>query len=106
MKVWVWGLIINLISVFCCGFAPNFTLLIVCFSVLGLGTSLVTPMVYTFVGELYPVETLAKMVGALVLLCSISYLLMLQLVRYVVEYGSGRLSFLYIVAPLATISLL
>jgi len=94
------GLIINLVSALCCTFAPSFALLVICFAAMGLVTSLVTPMVFSYVGEFYPGERRSQVVGTLASLRSMSYLVMVQLIGLVVGNWSWREAFLFLVAPM------
>ena len=94
------GLLINLISALCCTFAPSFALLVICFAAMGLVTSLVTPMVFSYVGEFYPGERRSQVVGTLTSLRSVSYLMMVQLIGLVVGNWSWRETFLFLVAPM------
>jgi DHA1 family inner membrane transport protein len=99
------GLLINLISALCCTFAPSFVLLVICFSAMGLVTSLVTPMVFSYIGEFYPGERRSQVVGTLASLRSVSYLVMVQLIGLVVSNWSWRETFLLLVAPMTFIGI-
>lgn len=94
------GLLINLVSALCCTFAPSFTLLVICFAVMGLVTSLVTPMVFSYIGEFYSGERRSQVVGTLASLRSVSYLVMVQLIGLVVGNWSWREAFLFLVVPM------
>ena len=99
------GLLVNMVFSICSALAPSFTLLVACFSVLGLVTSLVTPMVFSYIGECYSGERRAQVVGTLTSLRTVSYLLMVQLIGLVVGFWSWRGAFLLVVAPMAILSL-
>jgi len=94
------GLLINLVSALCCTFAPSFALLVICFAVMGLVSSLVTPMVFSYIGEFYPGERRSQVVGTLASLRSVSYLVMVQLIGLVVGNWSWREAFLFLVVPM------
>jgi predicted MFS family arabinose efflux permease len=100
------GLIINLVSALCCTFAPSFTLLVICFAAMGLVTSLVTPMVFSYIGEFYPDERRSQVVGTLASLRSVSYLVMVQLIGLVVGNWSWREAFLFLVAPMTFLGII
>jgi predicted MFS family arabinose efflux permease len=100
------GLLVNLVSVLCCAFAPTFSLLLVCFSAVGLVTSLVTPMVFSYIGETYIAERRPQVVGTLAAARTVSYLMMVQLIGYVVAGWGWRQAFLFLVAPMTAIGLL
>ena len=79
------GLLVNLVSVLCCSFAPTFSLLLICFSTVGLVTSLVTPMVFSYIGETYNEERRPQVVGIVAAVRTVSYLVMVQLIGVVVS---------------------
>jgi DHA1 family bicyclomycin/chloramphenicol resistance-like MFS transporter len=99
------GLLVNLVSAICYALAPSFVLLVACFSVMGLVTSLVTPMVFSYIGECYPGERRSQIVGTLTSLRTVSYLLMVQLIGFVVSIWSWRGAFLLLAAPLTFLGL-
>jgi DHA1 family multidrug resistance protein-like MFS transporter len=99
------GLLVNLASVLCCTFAPTFSLLLVCFSAMGLVTSLVTPMVFSYIGETYTVERRPHVVGTLAAVRTVSYLMMVQLIGYIVAGWGWRQAFLFLVAPMTVVGL-
>jgi len=100
------GLLVNLVSVVCCGFAPTFSLLLVCFSAVGLVTSLVTPMVFSYIGETYAEDRRPQVVGTVTSVRTVSYLVMVQLIGVVVSGWGWRQAFLFLVAPLTALGLL
>ena len=100
------GLLVNLASVLCCTFAPTFSLLLVCFSVMGLVTSLVTPMVFSYIGETYPADRRPQIVGTLAAVRTVSYLVMVQLIGYVVAGWGWRQAFIFLVAPMTVVGIL
>lgn len=100
------GLLINLISSISCAFAPNFILLIVSFSALGLVSSLVTPMVFAYIGEYFSQEKRSKTIGTLAALRTLIYLIMVQLIGFVVDIWSWRQAFLFLVVPIASLGIL
>ena len=99
------GLLISLISAICCSFAPSFTYLVVFFSVMGVVTALVTPMVYSYIGEIYDDSERPRVVGALASLRTVSYLVMVQLIGFILIGGEWRTAFLF-VAPMTVLGLL
>ena len=100
------GLLVNLVSVLCCAFAPTFSLLLVCFSAVGLVTSLVTPMVFSYIGETYTEDRRPQVVGTVTAVRTVSYLVMVQLIGVVVSGWGWRQAFLFLVAPLTALGLL
>jgi DHA1 family inner membrane transport protein len=100
------GLLVNLVSVLCCAFAPTFSLLLVCFSAVGLVTSLVTPMVFSYIGETYTEDRRPQVVGTVATVRTVSYLVIVQLIGVVVSGWGWRQAFLFLVAPLTAAGLL
>lgn len=99
------GLLINLISSISCAFAPSLSLLIVSFSALGLVSSLVTPMVFAYIGEYFTQEKRSKTIGTLAALRTLIYLIMVQLIGLVVDRWSWRQAFLFLVVPLTSLGI-
>ena len=100
------GLLVNLVSALCCTFAPTFSLLLVCFSAVGLVTSLVTPMVFSYIGETYAADRRPQIIGTLAAVRTVSYLVMVQLIGYVVAGWGWRQAFLFLVAPMTVVGIL
>jgi predicted MFS family arabinose efflux permease len=99
------GLLVNLVFSICCALVPSFVLLVACFSVLGLVTSLVTPMVFSYIGGCYPVERRSQIVGTLTSLRTVSYLLMVQLIGLVAGFWGWREAFMLLAAPITFLGL-
>ena len=99
------GLLVNLVFSICCALAPSFVLFVACFSVLGLVTSLVTPMVFSYIGECYPGERRSQIVGTLTSLRTVSYILMVQLIGLVAGFWGWREAFLLLAAPITFLGL-
>ena len=99
------GLVLVIVSALLCSVAPTFSLLALSFSLMGIVTSLVGPMVFTYIGEHYPQETRAKAVGMLSASRTLIYLAMVQLIGFVVGQLGWRATFLILVAPLALLGL-
>jgi DHA1 family inner membrane transport protein len=100
------GLLVNLASALCCTFAPTFSLLLVCFSAVGLVTSLVTPMVFSYIGETYSEDRRPQVVGTLATVRTVSYLVMVQFIGYVVAGWGWRRAFLFLVVPMTAVGFL
>jgi DHA1 family inner membrane transport protein len=100
------GLLVNLAAALCCALAPTFSLLIVCFSAVGLVTSLVTPMVFSYIGETYAAERRPKVVGTLASVRTVLYLAVVQLIGLIVARWGWRQAFLFLSAPMTVAGLL
>jgi predicted MFS family arabinose efflux permease len=99
------GIVINLLTALLCSTAPSFGFLLASFSAMGLVTSLVTPMIFAYIGEYYPEERRPKTIGLLAAARTLIYLAMVQLVGYVVANHGWRNAFLSLVAPFALVGL-
>jgi predicted MFS family arabinose efflux permease len=99
------GIVINLLAALLCSTAPSFGFLLASFSAMGLVTSLVTPMVFAYIGEYYPEERRPKTIGLLAAARTLIYLAMVQLVGYVAANHGWRNAFLSLVAPFTLVGL-
>lgn len=100
------GLLINLASAVLCSVAPSFTILVICFSAIGVVTSLVSPMVFTYIGEIYPVEERSSIVGTVASLRTVSYLVMVQLIGVIISRLGWRYTFLILVTPMTLLAII
>jgi DHA1 family inner membrane transport protein len=99
------GLGICVASAALCSLAPSFPALAAAYAAMGLVTGLVTPMVFTILGECYPAETRPRMVGILSSSRTTVYLVMVQLIGLVVGTLGWRTAFMVLVVPLAGLGL-
>ena len=100
------GLLINLASAVLCSVAPSFTILVICFSAIGVVTSLVSPMVFTYIGEIYPIEERSNIVGTVASLRTVSYLVMVQLIGVIISRLGWRYTFLMLVTPMTLLAII
>lgn len=100
------GLLINISSAVLCAVAPSFTILVICFSAIGIVTSLVSPMVFTYIGEIYPVEERSNIVGTVASLRTVIYLVMVQLIGLIVSRLGWRYTFLILAAPMTLLAII
>jgi predicted MFS family arabinose efflux permease len=103
-SILVTGLLINICSAILCAIAPSFTLMLLCFSVVGIVTSLVAPMVFSYIGEVYESEERPHIVGLVASTRTVSYLLMVQLIGMVLAWRGWRYAFLLLVVPLTLVA--
>lgn len=99
------GLSICVASATLCSLAPSFPTLVAVYAAMGLVTGLVTPMVFTILGECYPSERRPRMVGILSSSRTFVYLVMVQLIGLVVGSLGWRIAFLVLVVPLTGLAL-
>ena len=100
------GLIVYVISAVTCGFAPNFTIMLVVYALNGLGSAFVSPMVSTLVGELLPVEKRTNVLGYTVAGMSFFYLIGSLSISYIAQLAGWRWVFLGLVFPLSALGLI
>ena len=100
------GLLAFLIAAISCSFVNSFMLLIVAYSMIGVATPLITPMVFTFIGEFFFLEEKSKAIGTMYSLRTLSYLVMIQVIGYVVAQWGWRQAFQFTIAPFVGIGLL
>jgi MFS family permease len=63
-------------------------------------------MVFSYIGETYPAGSRPQVVGTLAALRTVSYLVMVQLIGYVVVGWGWRQAFLFLVAPMTVVGFL
>lgn len=100
------GLLINMMSSISCVFAPSFILLTISYSAFGIVSALVTPMVFTYIGEYFPQERRTKTVGTLTASRTLNCIIIVQIIGLIVSKGTLRHAFLLLMVPLASISLI
>ena len=88
-----------------CYIAPNFTTMIVIYSLVGIGASMVSPMTMALVGEHFPRGERSRAVGWLIAGNSLSYLVGAPLIAYLAGLGSWRTAFLFWVIPIALLGI-
>lgn len=99
------GLGLILLSSFACVAAPSFVLLVVSYSIIGFGSSFVSPMVYSFIGEHFTAGERSKAIGLMYALRTVSYMLIIQLMGYTAAMWSWRQVFLLVVVPYSLLGL-
>lgn len=100
------GLLFYCISALGCSFAPNFNLMLIAFSITGLGFTTVTSMVTTLIGELLSLERRTKAIGWTVAGAAIVYLIGTLIINFITGLGGWRMAFLGFVFPMSLLSLL
>lgn len=99
------GLGLILLSSFACVAAPSFVLLVVSYSIIGFGSSFVSPMVFSFIGEHFTAGERSKVIGFMYALRTVSYMLIIQLMGYTAAIWSWRQVFLLVVVPYSLLGL-
>lgn len=99
------GLLFLSISALGCGIAPNYYVMLVLFSLTGIGAAIVEPMAITLVGEHFPIERRASVIGWIVADMSTAWLIGSPVIGFIAGYGGWRLAFLGFVLPIEILSL-
>ena len=99
------GLLLVTVSGIGCFWAPTYESILIIYSLVGLGSSMVTPMTLTLVGEHLPREKRTNAFGWLIAGNSISYLIGAPLIAYIAGVGGWRTVFLLYVVPVTLIGL-
>ena len=99
------GLGFIVLSALGCYIAPTFSTLIIVYSLVGIGNSIVSPMTMTLVGTYISREDRPRAVGWLIAGNSLSYLIGAPLIAILAGLGSWRTAFLLWVAPVALLGI-
>jgi len=102
----VTGLLLLSISSVGCAFAPSFVAMMVLFSIWGVALAMVGPMGLTLVGEYFPREKRASVIGRIFGGQAIAYVVGAPIIGFIAGVGGWRLAFLGFVLPIALFSLL
>jgi len=100
------GLLAFVVFSVSCFLAPSFSIMLVSFSLSGLGLAIVMPMSMSLVGEHLPVEKRANAIGLVSASTAVPGLLFGPLIGFVVNMGGWRLAFLVFILPLTLLGLL
>jgi len=100
------GLLLLNVSALTCAFAPSFITMLIFFSIWGVALALVGPMGLTLVGEHFPRERRASVIGWIFGGNAIAYVVGAPAVGFIAGLGGWRLAFLGFVLPIALFSLL
>jgi predicted MFS family arabinose efflux permease len=88
-----------------CYIAPTFSTIVMVYSLVGIGASMIDPMTMTMVGTHIPLEERPRAVGWLISGNSLSYLIGAPIIAYLAGIGSWRTAFLLWVLPVALLSI-
>jgi predicted MFS family arabinose efflux permease len=87
-----------------CAFSPAFSLMVAFFAVIGLGSAIATPMIFSILGELYPVSKRASVTGIVMSGLSLAFIIGAPAITYIAGFGSWRTAFLTFVFPVVALS--
>jgi len=100
------GLLSVSISAVACCFSSDFNMILVSYSISGLGMAMVAPMTYTLVAEYFPLEKRATAIGWIIAGMALSYFVGAPVIAIIEGLGGWRLAFLGFVLPVSVFSLL
>jgi len=100
------GLLFISISALGCLVAPNFILMIVSYSISGLGWAMVSPMCVTLIGEYFSLEKRASAVGWIIAGGALSFVIGAPIIASIASLGGWRLAIIGFVIPVLLASLL
>lgn len=99
------GLMCVSFSALGCFLASNFDLMLVSYSVSGVGTAMVFPMATTLIGEYFPLERRGNAVGWIIAAGSLSYLIGAPVIGFIAGIRGWRFVLLVFVIPVSLASL-
>ena len=100
------GLFFVGVSALGCSFSPNFTVVLIFYSLTGLAMALVMPMTTTLVGEHFSLEKRASAMGWVIAGMSLSYVIGAPIVSFIADFGSWRMTFFGFLLPIAILGFL
>jgi len=100
------GLLCVGVSALGCLLASNFNLMLISYSLSGVGTAMVFPMAITLVGEHLHLEQRGNAVGWIIAAGSLSYLVGAPVIVLIADIGGWRMTLLGFVIPVSLASLL
>jgi len=99
------GLLLMSISALGCGLAPSFAIMLVSYSMQGVGASMMSPMSFALVGEHFPQEKRGGAIGWIAGAGALAYVGS-PAIGVISGFGGWRLAFLGFVLPVILLSLL
>jgi predicted MFS family arabinose efflux permease len=103
-KLLMSGLLLLTLSSIGCYLSTSFNLMILSYTLAGIGIAVYGPMSTTLIGELLPIEKRAGAIGWIVAGMSISYLIGALAIGYIAGIGGWRSSFLLYAIPIVVLS--
>lgn len=95
------GLVFFGISSAGCFLSADFNLMLLSYSISGIGLAMVTPMTSALIGELYPLEKRAKAIAWIVGAGALPYVISPPLLGVLAGYGGWRLTLLWFIIPIS-----
>ena len=101
----IFGLLLASVSAIGCGFSSSFTMILLTYSLSGLGMSMVAPMTFSLVAEHLPVEKRSNAIGYIIAGPAMSVIISSPAINYMAGLGGWRLGFLGYILPITFLSL-
>jgi len=98
------GLLFTIISALGCGYATIFGIMLVSYSMSGLGSAMSSPMAYTLVGEHLPQEKRPSAIGWIVAGMAISHVVGAPVTGFIAGFGGWRMAFLGYALPVSLLA--
>lgn len=98
------GLVFCCISSIGCYYAVNFTMILITYAIWGLGISMVAPMTYTLVGELFPLEKRVSAIGWINAGDGLAFIIGAPIIGIIAGIGGWRVAFIGFVLPITLLS--
>jgi len=99
------GLVLTTIGIVGTSFSNSFGMILVLYSLTGIGFSMTLPMITTLIGEYYPAEGRTKVMGRIISVRSLASILAPIVTGYAVARTTWRVGFASYTLPIAAISL-
>jgi DHA1 family inner membrane transport protein len=100
------GLVLICASIIGTSLSTSYTSILVMYSLLGIGYSMVSPMVATYIGQLYPPEGRTEVMGRLISVRSIVSFLAPLITGYVLSRSNWRIAYSFFNITLTLVSLI
>jgi len=99
------GLVLTTIGIVGTSLSGSFTMILLLYSLTGIGFSMTLPMITTLIGEYYPAEGRTKVMGRIISVRSLASILAPIVTGYVVARTTWRVGFASYTLPITAISL-
>jgi predicted MFS family arabinose efflux permease len=93
------------VSALLCGLAPDFTTMMISYSLNGLGAAMVVPMTLTLIGAYFPLDHRAGAISWIVSAQSMAYFIGTPIIGYLATLGGWRWAFFGFVLPVSFLCL-
>jgi predicted MFS family arabinose efflux permease len=100
------GLLSISISALSCSLAPNFNVILLSYSILGLAMAIVLPMSMSLVADHFPLKKRTSAIGWIIAGTALSGIVGAPVIDFIAGLGGWRLAFLGFVLPISLLSLL